>query len=198
MLLQLPSNTWVNAIANACLVFPEENFGFRRILPILFSCIYFEYLHISSTSTYGQPACYHIVPGLWEQQRSERQGHTHRVHGSWEEVCVLTQHVGHHEGGQLRVGVGVEQAVVRQGVERVARLVLHEVQQGGVGVVGGRDGGDLVVFVPCSSTAAVASALTGVVLEKQMEEEGGAIEKGIRFYGIWSDGTIIYLVCLLF
>lgn len=32
---------------------------------------------------------------------------------------VLTQHVGHHEGGQLRVGVGVEQAIVRQGVEGV-------------------------------------------------------------------------------
>lgn len=79
---------------------------------------------------------------------------------------VLTQHVGHHEGGQLRVGVGVEQPVVWQRVEGVTRLVLHEVQQGGVGVVGGRDGRDLVVLVPCSSSAA-ASALTGITLQKR-------------------------------
>lgn len=32
---------------------------------------------------------------------------------------VLTQHVRHHEGRQLRVGVGVKQAVVGQGVEGV-------------------------------------------------------------------------------
>lgn len=83
-------------------------------------------------------------------------------------MAVLTQHVGHHEGGQLRVGVGVEQPVVWQRVEGVARLVLHEVQQGGVGVVGGRDGWDLVVFVPCSSSsAAAASALTGVILQRR-------------------------------
>lgn len=44
---------------------------------------------------------------------------THRVHRPREEVGFLTQHVGHHEGGQLGVGVGVEQAVVRQGVEGV-------------------------------------------------------------------------------
>lgn len=80
---------------------------------------------------------------------------------------VLTQHVGHHEGGQLWVGVGVEQPVVWQRVEGVTRLVLHEVQQGGVGVVGGRDGRDLVVFVPGSSSSATtaASALTGVTLQ---------------------------------
>lgn len=85
---------------------------------------------------------------------------------------VLTQHVGHHEGGQLRVGVGVEQPVVGQRVERVTRLVLHEVQQGGVGVIGGRDGGDLVIFVPCSSsTTAAASALTGVALGKEEKEK---------------------------
>lgn len=84
---------------------------------------------------------------------------------------VLTQHVGHHEGGQLRVGVGVEQPVVGQRVEGVARLVLHEVQQGGVGVIGGRDGGDLVIFVPCSSSAAAASALTGVALGRKEKEK---------------------------
>lgn len=88
---------------------------------------------------------------------------------------VLTQHVGHPEGGQLRVGVGVEQAIVRQGVEGVTRLVLHEVQQGRVGVVGGRDGGDLVVLIPRSTAAsssaatssAAAPALTGVALGKK-------------------------------
>lgn len=83
---------------------------------------------------------------------------------------VLTQHVGHHEGGQLWVGVGVKQPVVWQCVEGVTRLVLHEVQQGGVSVVGGRDGWNLVVFVPCSSSsAAAASALTGVILPKRKE-----------------------------
>ena len=87
------------------------------------------------------------------------------MHRPREEVGVLTQHVGHHEGGQLGVGVGVEQAVVRHGVEGVAGLVLHEVQQRGVGMVGGCDGGDLVVFIP--STSATASALTGVALEWQ-------------------------------
>lgn len=86
---------------------------------------------------------------------------------------VLTQHVGHHEGGQLRVGVGVKQPVVGQRVEGVPRLVLHEVQQGGVGVIGGRDGGDLVIFVPCSSSAAAAaaSALTGVALGRKEKEK---------------------------
>lgn len=94
----------------------------------------------------------------------------------------MAQHVGHPEGGQLRVGVGVEQAVVWQGVEGVARLVLHEVQQGRVGVVGGRDRGDLVVFIPSSaasssassaassSSAAAAPALTGVALGREEKE----------------------------
>lgn len=87
---------------------------------------------------------------------------------------VLTQHVGHHEGGQLWVGVGVKQPVVWQRVEGVTRLVLHEVQQGRVGVVRGRDGRDLVVLVPCSSSsssaATAASALTGVILQKTEED----------------------------
>ena len=81
---------------------------------------------------------------------------------------VLTQHVGHHEGGQLRVGVGVEQAVVRQGVEGVTRIVLHEVQQRRVRVVRGGDGRNLVVLVAWSSSA--ASALTGVALERRRKE----------------------------
>lgn len=98
------------------------------------------------------------------------------MHRPCEEVGVLTQHVGHPEGGQLRVGVGVEQAVVGQGVEGVTGLVLHEVQQGRVGVVGGRDRRDLVVFVPrspssataaASSSTAAAAALTGVALGRK-------------------------------
>lgn len=82
---------------------------------------------------------------------------------------VLTQHVGHHECGQLRVGVGVEQAVVRQGMEGVTRLVLHEVQQRWVGVVRWCDGRNLIVFITSSSTTTTiaASALTGVALERQ-------------------------------
>lgn len=84
---------------------------------------------------------------------------------------VLTQHVGHHKGGQLGVGIGVEQAIVRQGVEGVTCLMLHEVQQRRVGMVGGCDGGDLVVFIPRSSpSTTAASALIGVALEKK---EGG-------------------------
>lgn len=96
------------------------------------------------------------------------------MHRPREEVAVLAKHVGHHEcGGQLGVGVGVEQAVVGQRVEGVAGLVLHEVQQGGVGVVWGRDGGDLIVLVarPASSSAVTASALTGVVLKTGREKD---------------------------
>jgi len=111
-------------------------------------------------------------PGSRLRGRSTgRGGCTHRVHGPGEQVSVLAQHVGHHEGGQLRVGVGVEQAVVLQGVEGVARLMLHQVQQGGVGVVGGRDGRDLVVLVP--GRPAAASALAGVVLHRETEERRG-------------------------
>lgn len=94
------------------------------------------------------------------------------MHRPREEVGILTQHVGHHKGGQLGVGVGVEQAVVRQGMERVTRLVLHEVQQRRVGVVRGCDGWNLIVFVPRSSPAATtaASALTRVALERQRKD----------------------------
>ena len=56
--------------------------------------------------------------------------------------------------------------------------MLHEVQQGGVGVVGGRDGRDLVVLVTgsASPTAVAASALTGVVL--MGERERGRRQEG--------------------
>ena len=70
-------------------------------------------------------------------------------------MAVLGQHVGHHEGGQLRVGVGVDQAVVWQGVAEVTRLVVHQMEEGGLRVVGRGDGRDLVVLVASSiSTAA--------------------------------------------
>lgn len=45
---------------------------------------------------------------------------THRGHLAGGQVAVLGQHIGHHEGRQLRVGVGVEQAVVGQRVKGVA------------------------------------------------------------------------------
>lgn len=90
------------------------------------------------------------------------------MHRPREEVSVLTQHVGHHEGRQLGVGVGVEQTIVRQGMEGVAGLVLHEVQQRGVGMVWGCDGRNLIVFVPSSSTATVTpSSLTGEALKEE-------------------------------
>lgn len=95
---------------------------------------------------------------------------------------VLTQHVGHHKGGQLWVGVGIKQPVVWQRVEGVTRFVLHEVQQGGVGVVRGRDGRDLVVFVPCSSassSSATASALTGVILQEGKEQRLKPADKAL-------------------
>lgn len=91
------------------------------------------------------------------------------MHRPRQEVSFLTQHVGHHECGQLGVGVGVEQAIVWQGVKGVTWLVLHEVEQRRVGVVRRCDGGDLVVLIPSSSSSATtaASALTGVALKKQ-------------------------------
>ena len=123
---------------------------------------------------YEQPTTmldWHDHKGL--QQNRDRQKKpkqcTHWVHRPWEEVGVLTQHIGHHEGGQLGVGIGVEQAVVRQGMEGVTWLVLHEVQQRWVSVVWGCDGRNLIVFIPCSSsssstTTTAASTLTGVTL----------------------------------
>lgn len=91
------------------------------------------------------------------------------MHRPREKVAVLTQHVGHHEGRQLGIGVGVEQAVVRQRVEGVARLMIREVKQRRVNVVWRRDGGNLVVFIPCASsttTTIASSTLTGVALKK--------------------------------
>lgn len=84
---------------------------------------------------------------------------THRGHLVGDEVALLRQHVGHHERGQLRVRVRVDEPVVWQRVAEVARgVVLHQVERGGLGVVGWGDGGDFVVLVPGSVTASRATA----------------------------------------
>lgn len=81
------------------------------------------------------------------------------MHLAGDEVAVLRQHVGHHECGQLWVGVRVDEAVVRQRVAEVAGgVVLHQVQEGGLGVVWRSDGWDLVVLVPGSAPAAAPTA----------------------------------------
>lgn len=72
---------------------------------------------------------------------------------------LLRQHVGHHERGQLRVRVWVDEPIVWQRVAEVARgVVLHQVKRRGLGVVGRGDGGDLVVLVPGSGPPSRAAA----------------------------------------
>lgn len=84
---------------------------------------------------------------------------THRGHLVGDEVALLRQHVGHHERGQLRVRVRVDEPVVWQRVAEVARgVVLHQVKRRGLGVVGRGDGGDLVVLVPGSASTCRAAA----------------------------------------
>lgn len=84
---------------------------------------------------------------------------THRGHLVGDEVALLRQHVGHHERGQLRVRVRVDEPVVWQRVAEVARgVVLHQVERGGLGVVGWGDGGDFVVLVPGPVTPCRAAA----------------------------------------
>lgn len=88
-----------------------------------------------------------------------REASTHRGHLVGDEVALLRQHVGHHERGQLRVRVRVDEPVVWQRVAEVARgIVLHQVKRRGLGVVGRGDGGDLVVLVPGSAPTCRAAA----------------------------------------
>ena len=87
------------------------------------------------------------------------RGATHRGHLAGDKVAVLCQHVRHHECGQLRVGIRVDEPIVWQRVAEVAcRVVLHQVKKRRLGVVRRSDGGDLVVFVPGSIPAARAAA----------------------------------------
>lgn len=89
-------------------------------------------------------------------------------------MAVLRQHVGHHERGQLRVRVRVDEPVVWQRVAEVTRgVVLHQVERRGLGVVGWGDGGDFVVFIPgtvssCRATApsSATPSLACVALER--------------------------------
>lgn len=88
-----------------------------------------------------------------------REASTHRGHLVGDEVALLRQHVGHHERGQLRVRVRVDEPVVWQRVAEVARgIVLHQVKRRGLGVVGRGDGRDLVVLVPGSAPTCRAAA----------------------------------------
>lgn len=91
-------------------------------------------------------------------------------------MAVLSQHVGHHEGGQLRVRIGVDQAIVGQGVAQVAGLGIHQVQQGGFWVVGWGDRRDLVVLVATAVATISGASLSGVVLEV----EGGRDQTKVR------------------
>lgn len=85
---------------------------------------------------------------------------THRGHMAGQQVPVLGEHVGHHEGGQLGVRVRVDQAVVRDGVTQVAGLGVHQVQQRRLGVIGWGYRGDLVVLVSPSSAVPAAPSLS--------------------------------------
>lgn len=97
-------------------------------------------------------------------------------------MALLRQHVGHHERGQLRVRVRVDEPVVWQRVAEVARgVVLHQVERGGLGVVGWGDGGDFVVLVPGSAApcraAAPSAAAPGLACVALREGGGGQVEK---------------------
>lgn len=90
-------------------------------------------------------------------------------------MTVLRQHVRHHECGQLRVRVRVDEPIVRQRVAEVAcGVVLHQVKKRRLRVVRWGDGGDLVVFISVSTARAststsspATSGLTCVALEKR-------------------------------
>lgn len=86
-----------------------------------------------------------------------REVSTHRGHLVGDKVALLRQHVGHHERGQLRVRVRVDEPVVWQRVAEVARgVVLHQVKRRGLRVVGWGDRGDFVVLVSGSTCCAAA------------------------------------------
>lgn len=124
---------------------------------------------------------------------------THRGHLVGDEVALLRQHVGHHERGQLRVRVRVDEPVVWQRVAEVARgVVLHQVERGGLGVVGWGDGGDFVVLVPGSVTpcraAAPSSAAPGLAC---VALRGGQVEKSQTGSRIIGTGAKLSSVTLL-
>lgn len=107
-------------------------------------------------------------------------------------MALLRQHVGHHERGQLRVRVRVDEPVVWQRVAEVARgVVLHQVERGGLGVVGWGDGGDFVVLVPRSVTpsraAAPSSAAPGLACVAL--KEGGQVEKSQTGWKRWTGSS---------
>ena len=88
---------------------------------------------------------------------------THRGQLAWQQVAVLGQHVGHHDGWEVHglVGVSREQSVGCEAVAQrvVAGFVVPQVQEGWLGEVGRCYWGDLIVFV--------AFVLAGVGLKHQ-------------------------------
>lgn len=111
--------------------------------------------------------------------QTQFSGATHRGHLAGDEVAVLCQHVGHHQRGQLRVRIRVDEPIVWQRVAEVAcGVVLHQVEKRRLGVVRWSDGGDFVVFVPSSistgtsAAAAASTALTCVALSRKRGRRG--------------------------
>lgn len=90
------------------------------------------------------------APSSWDGREGQAKG-TDRGELAGEEVPVLTQHVGHHDGRQVHVlvGVGWDQAVGREAVAQgvVSSFVVHQVQEGRVREIGRCYGRDLVVLV---------------------------------------------------
>lgn len=76
---------------------------------------------------------------------------THRGQLARQQVAVLGQHVGHHDGREVHglVGVGREQSVGRKAVAQrvVAGFVVPQMQEGWFREVGRCYRGDLIVFV---------------------------------------------------
>lgn len=85
---------------------------------------------------------------------------THRGQLARQQVAVLGQHVGHHDGWEVHglVGVGREESVGREAVAQrvVASFVVPQVQEGWLREVGRCYRGDLIVFV------ALALAVVGL------------------------------------
>lgn len=114
-------------------------------------------------------------------------------------MALLRQHVGHHERGQLRVRVRVDEPVVWQRMAEVARgVVLHQVKGRRLGVVGRGDGGDFVVLVPGSVSARRAGASSPAASRlARVALRGWERERKVRVDpGSWEQSCVHFLVVL--